>query len=833
MKKILLTTIVMVCIYVSLFAQSNKITGVVLSEDRTPLVGANITVVNSNIGTITNANGEFLIISNNSASQKIQVSYLGFETQIIDANANSNNILEVFLKEKSVGLDAVVVSAQKIEEQIKDVPIPMSVINEDLINDYNLKELDKFSDFVPGLNVRIQSTSRPSFVIRGLTSDEVSPNAQPRVSVYYNNVPIDRASGALVEVFDLERVEVLKGPQGTLFGRGAQIGAVHFISKKPTNKFGGNLSVGMGNYAQKQVQGALNIPLNEKFQLRIAGIYDYRDGYIENTFGENLNGKNTMAGRFSIRYLPTTNTKVDLVMNYQKDDAPGTGFTSKMFPNTNGENDIFKYQTSLDKGDSLATEKDIFDLSLNVRHYFNQNTFISSITSYRDITSYSRWDGDGTAAAAIDMSEDNAATQITQELRINYRPWQKLSGFTGVSYWQEEAEQTYWFSPDETYMFHLFFDPSYLIMPDGQPSQVSSLPMLPELGMLGGMPLPTHHEESSINKATNKSYSVFTDATYELTSKLNITAGLRYVYDDSKLSNESLFLAGSPSTLGMLTGNYPNLFFRPLPMRDTSASYSGITGRGIMKYEWNENINVFASYARGRRSNVLQYQSDGTAEEFDAEIVNSFDLGIKSYYDNLSVDATWFYHKYSNFQTNAWVVDPSTGQFGYLVKDAGKATSYGFETSIQYLAHKNIQVFGTYNYIHARYDKKDDDGNEQEYADNSFRLTPDHSLSIGTRLQFPVSNNYEVYIIPSFSYRSKIYFEDANTEGLEQDGYGLLNVNTGINMLNPNINISIFANNILNEEYIISAGNTGSLFGVPTYIAGMPFMMGTKISWRF
>ena len=147
------------------------------------------------------------------------------------------NYLDLTLDNDDINLDGVTVTSQKREQQILDVPITMSVIDARFMEDNNITELDKLSEFVPGLQIRMQGIDRPSFVIRGLTSDEVSPAAQPRISVFYNNVPISRANGAAVELFDMQQVDVLKGPQGTLFGRGAEIGAINYISKKPIRGF--------------------------------------------------------------------------------------------------------------------------------------------------------------------------------------------------------------------------------------------------------------------------------------------------------------------------------------------------------------------------------------------------------------------------------------------------------------------------------------------------------------------------------------------------------------------------------------------------------------------
>ena len=133
---------------------------------------------------------------------------------------------------------------------------------------------------------------------------------------------------AIAEIYDMERVEVLKGPQGTLFGRGSQAGAIHYITRKPAEHFGGYLTTGMGDFGMMHFEGAVNVPITQDFSTREAGIYSYREGYVKNlSGGDALNGKNTFGGRFSVTYAPqNSNFRADMMINYQKDDNPGTGF---------------------------------------------------------------------------------------------------------------------------------------------------------------------------------------------------------------------------------------------------------------------------------------------------------------------------------------------------------------------------------------------------------------------------------------------------------------------------------------------------------------------------
>jgi outer membrane receptor protein involved in Fe transport len=392
-----------------------SIRGKVINIENESVAGANVTVLNSRLVVNTNADGEYFL--NGLPAGKASI-----------------------LERGVVTLDLVTVTAQQREQQMLDIPITMSSVSAQMLENTNTRNLEYLSDFIPGLSIRMQTPHRPNIAIRGLTSDETSPTAQPRVSVYTNNVPTSRASMAVTELYDMERVEVMKGPQGTLFGRGSQIGAINFITKKPVADFGGYVSAGTGNYGLREFEGAVNVPVIEnKLMARASGIYSYQDGYIKNTSGGRLNGKNTIGGRFSARYLPIHNLKIDFVANYQKDDNPGTAFMSKRYPNANGVSDIFKYEASLDEGKTWFNRRDVLGASLDAKYYFNENNYLSSTTSYYGNTADHHWDGDGTVAPAIDMAEYVDVNQLTQEFRYNFSVNSRLNGFAGVSYWREDA----------------------------------------------------------------------------------------------------------------------------------------------------------------------------------------------------------------------------------------------------------------------------------------------------------------------------------------------------------------------------------------------------------
>lgn len=805
--------------------------GRVHSSEKEVLAGASVVIKGSSKGVNTNENGEFFLQGLPAGKISIAASFVGYKTKIIDYYLQEgNNDVYFSLDRDAIALEPVTVTSQMREQQVLDIPSAVTVIGSSMLENNDIREMTRLSEFVPGLGIREQTPHRPNYVIRGLTSDEVSLAAQPRVSVYFNNIPVSRPSMATAELYDMERVEVLKGPQGTLFGRGAQAGVVHFITRKPGNESEGYLTAGAGEYGMKELQGAVTLPvIDKKLSARVAGIYYDRDGYVTNTFGGTLNGKNTAGVRGSLRYLPFWNTRVDLVVNYQRDDLPGTAFMSKQFPNARGISDIFQYEASLEKGKLLKNYRDLFGTSLEIKRFRNENNYLSSTTSYYKNGADSRWDGDGTAAPAIDMAETIGVNQFTQEIRYNFSKNSRTNGFLGVSYWREKADQTYWFGSNEQHMSYLLLQmPEYLVDAEGNARPMLVLPDNPLLGPLAGMPLFPEHEEENLSAAVNQAVDLFLDATWRMTARLNFTAGIRGTWEQFKVSNESLMTGGNPSTLGLLTQMYPNLFFKPVDETTVKKSWKALTYRANLSYDLQGNLSVFAGYSKGRRPHVIQFNSVGNSEIMNQEILHSFDAGTKiSLSRRLWFDITGFYQLFKNFQTSAWENN------NYLIKDAGKATSWGIETSLKAAVLKNLDLFGNYAYIHARFDSLDSQGNQQEYGGNHFRLTPEHSYTLGLNGRLKMSRNLHFFMVPSYSWKSHVWFEDANTPGLEQPAFGMLNGSAGLSFTDPRLVLSINGTNLLNEKYVISAGNTGSMFGVPTFIPGMPSLIYGKISWRF
>ncbi|MFY8133391.1 MAG: TonB-dependent receptor, partial [Aquimonas sp.] len=233
-------------------------------------------------------------------------------------------------------LDRIVVTAQKREQQVQEVPIAITALSGEFLDRLNISGFADINGYVPGLQTQVQSPNNPGFVIRGITSDSGDSQVEPRVSVFQDGVSISRSRGAVVEFFDLERIEVLRGPQGTLFGRGAQIGAVHLIQNKARDESSAHVRFGLGNLDAMSLEGHANTPISDNLFARLAVFHEQRDGFIENLSGGDLNGRDTSALRLSFGMNVGERSRMDLIFNHQTDSPPGTAFRSNVIPTREG-----------------------------------------------------------------------------------------------------------------------------------------------------------------------------------------------------------------------------------------------------------------------------------------------------------------------------------------------------------------------------------------------------------------------------------------------------------------------------------------------------------------
>ncbi|MBV8325167.1 TonB-dependent receptor [Chryseobacterium sp.] len=818
----------------------------------------------------------------------------------------------ISIDEKRNQIQEVIISTQKRAQSKIEVPVTVSALSGRFLDQLNLKQMDEMANFVPGLEVQLQSPNNPGYVIRGVTSDSGDSRAQPRVSIFQDGVSISRSRASVVELYDLESIEVAKGPQGTLFGRGAQIGALHIIQNKPKNKFGAEINTGYGTYNHSFINGYINTPIvKDKLANRLALDYERRDGFISNRSGGRLNGKEVIALRNSTKLWLSPQTNMTLILNYQHDDYPGTGFKSKRFAPLDGDTDSNTF-ADLEQGKNLYIKRDVGGATLLLDHTLNDQWKFSSISGFRAFKSDESFDADGTAAPIFWASEIAKGTQASQEFRFSFNYKNKFSGFLGTSYFYENSTQAMPMRIDERAFYPAYVGPllkdAFIqqmaglgkqlglpaaqilglqtqigqilatppVMTNGQVNYVTHLPnlqpfalqlinmltggkippgmtwdqlvqsgMLPStvpkrfvqlISVMNGSPLQAMHTESFTNKGINKAFEIFGDATYSLTDRLKFTLGLRGSYENQK-GGYMAPAANPPSVIGMIANNGSPNIVNPVSneMIYASKDYYSYVGRIALNYLFEKN-NIYASFSRGRRPGVINILPS-TTEFLRPEIVYSYEIGMKGllFAKKLSYELSSYFYDWSHFQTMAYREMPGSIAPMLMTNDGGKAHTFGVETALKYLIIPGLQIFGNYSYIDGKFDQNDENGNRQEYAGHRFRLTPKHSYALGIDASIKTGATSSVYLRPSYSYRSGVFFEDSNREDLYQKGYGLMNFTAGFTFKSGSTvyDIGAYGKNILDTQYMIDGGNSGDIIGFPTFIGGTRSVVGGQIKVTF
>ncbi|MFY8144806.1 MAG: TonB-dependent receptor [Caulobacter sp.] len=788
-------------------------------------------------------------------------------------------------------LGELVVTAQKRAQDPVDVPIAVTAYSGKFLEAIGVKAFDELSAFTPGFLVQNQSNNNSGFVMRGITSDSGSATDETRVSIYQDGVPISRSRGSYVELFDMERVEVAKGPQSTLFGRGALIGAVNLVQNKANpGGFDWALRAEAGTRGYRVGEGMVNFAVGESSALRIAARLRQTDGYVKDAAGgDPYDSTDSQAVRMAF-HTEVGALKFDLIGNYQVDDTTGTSFKSNTFNPSNpitgqalSDTSVGGFATlapgaGFEGGAPLGLDRKVYGLTALADYRINDSLTLSSITATRAFHSTEVFDPDGSSLPILTFAEDAQGRQQSQELRLRYDAGGRFSGFVGANYFHETGSWRIPGQMDERLVLALLAgaSPLGISRPTPQPQAVLTNPAyLAQVLQLGfGIPStlatglasnlkPVHREEFA-NYGENTTYDVYADGTLRLTDKLELTAGVRYTSEDREAAYRSTVqngrsilgvLLAAPTPTNLFLAAQPNAVNNPaLPMLgllnqptanngDTfskSISDSGVTWRLVGRYAASEDLSLYASFARGRRPDVISTSAPAAPlgqprfGVVKAEVVDSYEAGAKGKLmdGRLYLSGAVFRYDYDNFAT-------TFRQGAQVVTlNAGKAKAYGFEGEARLQAGDFWTLFGTYGYNHARLESGLRKGNQ-------FRLSPDHAVSVGALFSREALGG-KVTFTPTYTWRSKMFFDDNNdradlqSAGLFpdtrldefQDAYGLLNVRLGFGAVDDRWKIEAFVENLNDKRYLKDAGNTGDSFGIPTFIAGKPRFMGIGITFR-
>ena len=703
----------------------------------------------------------------------------------------------------SQGLEEVVVTAQKREQGLQDVPIAVEAFSAQQITNLSAQDIGDLGTFTPNVAIS-KAANQPNYAIRGIGTDDFGIGADPAVGVYQDGVYIGRSGGSKVAFNDLARVEILNGPQGTLFGRNAAAGGMQYISNKPEEELYGWARGTVGNYDRYQVDGVANVPLADNLFFRVGLLWNQRDGWIDNVYnGNDLARQGNRSVVTQLRWLPTDRLDTILRLEFDQTDEDSRVASSAVWgPRDNGAG-FNKVASDSD----LSEKRNLYGASWHLTYDMDWAT-LTSISSYRYFNSKNPEEKDGSAELYFFFNDLNREKndQFGQEFRLDGETGSRFRWTTGVNAYYEHARQTSGIHLTPQSLDKLIAEGEigvpYDALAPGTPIDIAFLvfpdPFNERTVTNGAQALDddiAYREQIRIN-AKYKSYAGFADVTYDITDTLALTGGLRYTYDDKKFGRYVKFndyvVAFAFTTETRLDGNGNYDPDGNLGFLQSDKDWSKLTPRVVLEWQAQEELMLYASYTEGYKAGGFNSAGEIFAPPFDPEEVANYEVGMKSsWLDNtLRVNTALFSYNYDNLQSLVFVdaaclPDATVGTYLFETSDVeGK----GFELNVNWLALPSLELYFNTGYLDAEYKRRDEkqviDGVcvIKDRSGETFSESPDVNFTVGANYSLDFDNGGEVVLAVAYNYTGGlerdqcIYVVNNKAEGTSSDVYGLTKV---------------------------------------------------------
>jgi len=629
-------------------------------------------------------------------------------------------------------IDEIVITAQKREQSLQDVPIAVTAFDSARLEATGFNDITDLVNYTPGLDITTsQSSEQTTITLRGIGTGANNAGLEPAVGVFVDGVYRAQAGSSVFDLTDVERIEVLRGPQGTLFGRNTSGGAISIVSKRPEYDFGGNAEVTFGNLGLFQTKGAVTGPIvQDKLAFRLNANYQRRDGYIDNQLnGTELNDKDRWGVRGQFLFEPTATfsavfaadyTRVDevccgaVVLDNDADDPVLVGNAETAIATLGGSplsEDLYESDSRVTRANVDPTsEAEDFGFSLEANWDVAGHT-ITSITGYRDYQFNSRVDADFTELDAIENTRLWDQNAFSQELRLANESggfWEYVVG--GYFFSQNlDFNDSITFGEEGTELLDLNGEfaalgslvgspipilPGYVTQGTPLALGLGGLPLLSVPGVLvnttGGSndPFPAGGSGLDFTTQDQRAFSFFTHNAFNFTEKFTFTAGLRYTNEKKEIDSSFVEVPAEGVPLAVTLNPVPpnpdaliNSFavfeaVSPLiPDLNTEFTDSVVTGTAKFQYDWTPKFTSYISYARGYKSGGTNADRTSGSPTFAPETVNSFETGLKGdfFTDRLRLNAAAYYADYNDFQNVTFVGT------GFILENVGSVVSYGVE----------------------------------------------------------------------------------------------------------------------------------------------------------
>jgi iron complex outermembrane receptor protein len=712
------------------------------------------------------------------------------------------------------GIAEIVVTAERRETNLQDTPLAVTALTADALQASGVAVINDIAATVPNLTSTTgpQGSSDANFFVRGVGQFDFIITNDPGVGLYVDGVYLGRTVGAMLDSGDIERVEVLRGPQGTLFGRNTLGGAINIVSRQPDpSGFSGNASATYGSRDRIDLTAGVNAPIGGDSAFRISGFYREQDGFARNAVtGARFGATDRFGGRAQLRLGLGENLRIDLAADYSLDKSnpapsvlraivPAPFFPVGAFADVQNTDNFYRIFAS----NSPEARNETYGFSGTVTLELGAAT-LKSITAYRKLDGFSTSDPDGTRYKLYDQDVTTEQDQFSQELQLSGEALDdRLNYLIGGYYFRENAEQ----------VLGLCFAPI---------NSPAAAPFAPCNSWTQG------------NEQKTRSYAVFGQARFKLADTFSVTLGGRYTWDKKDIVSNQFFdfrPAGTP--FDPTPGSPPPGLRIVAPIVTDladSADFEKFTPKVGVEFTPNSDFLLFASYSKGFRAggfNGRLIAPQTSVPSYAPDTNDTYELGFKSDWldRTLRVNGTLFYSKYKDIQQT--IADPAVQ---FRVANAGDAELKGFELEITAAPTAGLRFDAAVGYTASKF--KNVPVLVGPINGNRLPFSPEWTVSVGAEYAIPLAGGT---LTPRVDYRmqSQVYFTAFNLPLEEQGDYGLLNARLSWTDADERFNIAIYGQNLTDTEYYTFGQNALATQGVAYNYLGRPREYGVSVGYRF
>jgi len=805
------------------------------------------------------------------------------------ATANIPDAIGQHTQPSIAPLEEVVVTARRREESLQDVPIAITALSGNFLREQNITELTDLGTHVPSLRFSEGggSTNIPLITLRGQRPSEVLLTLDPAVPIYFAEVVLTPTQGTNLAMYDLANVQVLKGPQGTLFGRNSTGGALLLTPQTPGTEFGGHVEVQLGDYDLYQFEGAVDAPVNQDLQFRLAGRSRDRNGYQSNVAQNSLRGndeywdEDSYGFRLTTAYAPTDRFSNINTITYDKNDMKSRVAIPMAFNSStdlgvltdfvhNGAAAAFGGPATPVVDEALARQRqrDWTDVEVDAKGTETiKNWIVSNITAfelsdiltvrnilgYRNLDSKDNADADGTAVPIF-----GAITSLTSASTHNPPRYSTTS-----SQYSEELQLL----GDSLGGSLEWIVGAYWMQMEGSntvPAQIQGAnPDWPKGGIgippLDAIALNGYFQRSPNANVKNEAWAIYGEATYAFNDEWSVTGGARQTWDDRSMDVMNFSFDADTLEYGCSMRDENGV---RLPddncLRSVDERFDKLTGRGSVNFTPTQEMLFYASIASGYRSGGFNMRAAANAElePFDPETVVTYELGNKADWDlfdwaTVRTNAAIYYQDFDDIQKTVAGTNPDTGAFETYTINAARAEIQGLEFDVTIAPTENLTLNLAYAYVDPSYKKwpRLVDGETVDFSDAPFVYIPKNSFTSVVSYVLPFDSSIgEITLYGSVYWQDSMKSNDGafnwpnlgwSEENLEEalatvdiDDYTVANFRIDWrDVLGSDFEVAVFINNAFDEDYVTgglsvpdSLGWVGATYGPPrTYGASLRY----------